>query len=145
MCFEDIAIQRATKTRVYLWRGVDTPILANPLRLAIRLVLADIGTAWIKSPQFGLDGGGSQDVILTWAKNYAATALNDCPPVYPQSDVTLKDVGDILLGPLFLGTDSNGSAWAIESYLDTNHPSLAKYNVGADNAAAILKKLGIGV
>lgn len=137
MCMEDIAIQRATKTNVYFWNGSDIDLPSNANRLSVKITCTLTGDVELLAISANVNGGGNVNASLAYASRRPGDFL-------PYELVTLESVGDILLGPLRLTSPNNTACYAIETYLDVNAPSLAKYNVSPPTSADILKKSHIG-
>lgn len=141
MCMEDIAIARATKTRIYR-TSTSISIPANPNRLAVRLTCVNGDQAELWYPRAVAIGAFSDgDILIGWCSRLSNTLVGEVYGYTLFDDVSLDRVGVALLGELRLDSTQNVQAVAIETYLDLNDPSLAKWMPSHPSAGDINKSL----
>lgn len=129
MCLEDIKIERATKTRVWIaTAGVPAEIPPNADRLAVRIICTDTGSAELTAHGFPAQNGslGTTGVIIGYCfRDQFTGGVDTYPRVTLPDDISLSRVGDILLGNLKL-TALVTAAMAIETYLSVSTPQETK-------------------
>ena len=120
MCWQDVQIERQTKTNIYFVDGATGTISigGNANRLSIRLVAGDTGQLELTVPSFTPQG------VPTVGNAILGYSCRGNGGFTPPDDITLAKVGDILKGPLNATLVGGAPGWIIETYLDIQGPPL---------------------
>lgn len=131
MCMEDVDIGRATKTQLHFTVG-SLEIPGRASRLSVRILCDDNDQGFLSAIVTPMGTGlGATNFMLAAVSRIATIAAATAYTQYwPQADVNLQNVGNLLLGPLRLISNNSVGVYAIETYLDVQS--------GPSNNTAIL-------